>query len=641
MADLSNLSNEQLDALIKQKEDTIKSKATVKTDISQLSDEQLDALIKSKENIKKALPQQSLEPSGIVESIAVPLGASAVSTVHNAKQLYLDMFGSDEDAKKERSSYESERAQYEKSPIGSSVSGKVIETAGDVGQFLYGGGALLKGVGALTKGLKSSSVISNVATDLALGAFVDPGEDGSRLGNAITSAGIGGATRGVLNAVGTGIARGTSGAQDAIERGARTAGQALDSKKVQSLEGLLARVPFVGTKKALQSQIDETKAAVELFSKEASALTPESLGSDIATSMARRNKTVSDISDQMYAKILPTIDGTKAGHNIDLSDVKELGATTLIKLTNNMDDVSKRAASDIKTLLNSEPKLFSEVVGLKKLAQSYYSSLRVADKSIAAEFKPLVDALDKKVQTIASNAGMGKEFLQANKYYKDVVLPFRQVKFLREGVKRGADNLSDDLANNAIDPSDMVKKLMDVENAKTLVSSLDKEGKNALKNAVIKNIYEKSLVKSGENVDNIDLIKFNKELKKTMTGFGLLDDAVTKQAASGLLKATEAIKKNPLVFQGDNTWQQAAVLYGITGGGLATIGAAPVAALGLGVKGLSSLLTSKAGVKTLQKLGKYSNSDPKLPIVVRDVLTRFFQLQLQNNGSTPTDGGQQ
>jgi len=85
---------------------------------------------------------------------------------------------------------------------------------------------------------------------------------------------------------------------------------------------------------------------------------------------------------------------------------KDAATEAMLKLQNNANPNALTAINSLKTILNSDPKLFSNALNLKSYIQSQYLDLRNIDKTIASQFKPVLNTVDAEVNSVAQAAGV-------------------------------------------------------------------------------------------------------------------------------------------------------------------------------------------------------------------------------------------
>lgn len=665
--DLTQLTDAQLNQAIQQTQSNVNQQADTNNTLSQLSDAQLDGLIASHTNAAVATgTDKPADTSTGLDHPLVAAGAGFVDVGNQGKVLAAQLFGSDQDVKDVRKSNESEAAQYANTSVGSSLSGKIIKVGTEVGTYALAGAAA-SAFAPEVLGVYGT----NAAIGFAIGAYQDPGEDGSRIINGLESAATGFAIQGGLNKLGSAFA-GVSRGLDA-NPGAVTVGQATGNKTLLGVDKELSDLGwFMGTKANLTNQVNDTKNAVETMFADAKAQPQETLGADLANSMARVNAKVSDFNDAQYAKVIPQIDQAASNTPIKMTPVNNAVAKSISQIaqipgvqSQTVNGVTKLVSSDpaVQTVLNTintvtdtgTPALFSDLVTLQRTVGTQYGQLSQSNPQVASILKPIANSLESVTQSVANSTEYGTDFANLSKFYKDRVLPFRSIKLLQKGVAAGKANAQNaaDLAQGvtgqvsgapdginpttadnvaAIAPSSIVNQFLKStppEQLRPLVASLDQDGKNALKNGILHTMLVNNTASSGANAGEVNLIKLGSDLRKNFSNVGLVMDKTSQDQMQGVVNMLSAIKNNPLVFAKDgNLTSNPLIKYGAAITAAHHFGGpAGVPVLAALTSAITRLTSTKGGLKSIAGIGKMGINHSELAGRTRDILTRFGQLE--------------
>lgn len=621
MSKYDDMSLEQLQALKASNLQDTQARAERRNAYDSMSLEQLQALKQSKAN-NPITQQQARESTvgGLLDqgegrglgslkdttNPLIPIGASLNKYVAEPIQTAItQVTGTPEDVAKLKAQQSSERAQYENTPVGKSSAASILQGATSAGLAMTPvGGASLSG---------------QVAANAAIGgALANPGE---RVAGAVEGAVATGLIGGATKAIGKGFT--ALGNKIKATPDAVTLGQATGNKTFEWVDQALSKVPLTATKKALTQQIEDVKAKTADFTEMARSMDPDTVGAELANSMAKVHSRVSDISAKQFTELARNIDQTAVGSTVRLSKTKTIAGEVLAKLSSNVDDGSKSAVDQLKQLLDTDATTFSEARNVQTLVHDQYSRLKRLDSPTAKAYEPIIKAVDQEVGRIADASGYGKDWNTAQSFYRNRVLPLRDNQYIDKGIKAGQKNLYEGRNVKSIRPDKAVSTLLKgtPEEIKTLVSSLDGKGKNALKNTLLSDTYNKAIIQSGEKIGQIDPIKFRKGLSDGLKGLGLLGDQVTAKAAKGLVNATEVINRNPILLAKSGTSINKYLgISAVVGGSL--FNAPAVAAILTATAVISKMTASKGTLKQIMKLGEYNKNDPRLPGMVRDLLIR-------------------
>lgn len=265
---------------------------------------------------------------------------------------------------------------------------------------------------------------------------------------------------------------------------------------------------------------------------------------------------------------------------------------------------------EVNQVINSSTKFsLAELQGARKgldqaISQAFDQSENGAiSKGIAKDLLSIRAPLEQDLLGAADKAGLKDQYLNANNFYKQSVLPM---------INTGARDTADALANAGTKPLD-ADKITDglinryvnpnkPEVTKTFLNSLDPVGRQAVEAQVVNN----ALKKATNNIDNIDPLVFKTNIQTVQKQLGDVLSPNTNKMLNGLNKAIDqgttllGMKLDMAKIQtgykiGAGASALGAITYG-AGGGVAV-------GIGTVALGLNALVKTKFGQQMLIRAG--------------------------------------
>lgn len=402
-----------------------------------------------------------------------------------------------------------------------------------------------------------------------------------------------------------------------------TVGSATGNDTIQAAENVLSKVPFVGTKSAVQKQAAALKDHVtgvlddlgivgkskielgdELGSKIIAAKAQGRLAKDTAfgdaLNYADKNKigiNISGAQDLALSKIKDITDKVRSGFSS-----AELGTSPAAKLLK--DFATNEKVEVTGKLFDSLRKDVGNVIqGLKKGAD---------DNNLLPVFQQIKSSLDDSLESAGvNNSIFAGKLAKARQVYKEEYAPFKNIPAFKKFTEGKMD--TDELLNTIVSADRPIL-------TNKIVSSLSPEGQKTFSSALVNKVAQGAI---NDQTGVMDLQMFNR-------GLGKLGETITALPKSERMKI-EGIQQ--LLTRGDKLLHAAkgsensipswlsggtAVAAGLTGqlGNLMAIAA--------GSKVLSKVLTSEAVTRSLIKLAGGRLTTTGKDGIIKGVLKKIF-----------------
>ena len=224
-------------------------------------------------------------------------------------------------------------------------------------------------------------------------------------------------------------------------------------------------------------------------------------------------------------------------------------------------------------------------------------------QSVYKGFKDLASTLDDIMMKSADDLGVGHDYRIANKFHKDTIMPLMDT-----GAKETADALKD-VTKYPMSASKRIDGLIDKyikpnkpEVATEFLSTLDDVGRQSVEVQTVNNIVKKATMPTGD----IDYLRLKEGIKLYQTSLGKSFSPETNKMMTGLSKLVdEATQIGGMTLDLARVGPTSKIYAGLAAAGAVTYASsgAMAAGMGLGLLGVSKLISTKIGQDLLIRAG--------------------------------------
>lgn len=416
-----------------------------------------------------------------------------------------------------------------------------------------------------------------------------------------------------------------------------TAGMASGKAGLKNVETQLERVPFVGTRGAMEAGSAKVSAAaqrlVDKFTPENPVDVPEQIQTGMLKTLNQGKADVGNIQKQIsmalgkhpdmlkqVGQVKPTALGVEATKLLDqFPDIFDrLPSTPLKSKLTAIKEGSVAGKPDVQGIVpvtKTTGIAFDEAMRLREMLNNYisraYKSAGAVGSKETYQLTALKRALDKDISTwgeTSSNSEIVKLFKQRNQAYIDKVVPFKDAI-----VKTATgDTFDTDLLYSKFIKSNRPQL------AQKLMNALDDEGRQLVKYSVLK----KALEAGQETKPGVPFspAKFAKEIESLGATKGIIFPGSEGHMVGGFAKLLRAAERYGQFAENPPTGLRATdtgISVGI-GGGLVTHPFITGGALGV-TKLLSTMLTTEWGKSILLKAAKTPANAPTMKMLLKQI----------------------